>query len=149
MEHSQKAPLPPLWSLQLSSLLTMKGGNLSQLNDYAMTHPCMWRAQTLGDARGIKGREVETCFISHFGAQVTNMSISAGDIRLSPAKGCDCNKCRCLRGVWHSWYFHFFFFIFSPIHTRTHWLSGASEPDRSNESYRLSDHAGRLVSLPA
>ncbi len=36
MEHSQKAPLPPL---QLSSLLTMKGGNLSQLNDYAMTHP--------------------------------------------------------------------------------------------------------------
>lgn len=36
MEHSQKALLPPL---QLSSLLTMKGGNLSQLNDYAMTHP--------------------------------------------------------------------------------------------------------------
>lgn len=39
MEHSQKALLPPLQSLQLSSLLTMKGGNLSQLNDYAMTHP--------------------------------------------------------------------------------------------------------------
>lgn len=39
MEHSQKALLPPLSSLQLSSLLTMKGGNLSQLNDYAMTHP--------------------------------------------------------------------------------------------------------------
>ena len=83
MEHSQKALLPPLWSLQLSSLLTMKGGNFSQLNDYAMTHSACGECKHF-DMQ--KKRTKQTLLITHSQlrlqkqrfAQVTNYSAWAG-----------------------------------------------------------------------
>lgn len=51
----------------------MKGGNLSQLNDYAMTHPA-W-----GDCKHCEMQEKERGKRCLFSAQVTEMLISSGD----------------------------------------------------------------------
>lgn len=77
MEHSQKALLPPLQSLQLSSLLTMKGGNLSQLNDYPMTHPKCGENKHWKMPKKKKKRYQDKLDLSAiFLAQVTNMLFS-------------------------------------------------------------------------
>lgn len=76
MDHSQKAPLPPLQSLLLSSLLTMKGGNLSQLNDYAMTHPAC------GDCKHCEIDENDQCRLclsAIFSTGCKTMLLSLGD----------------------------------------------------------------------
>lgn len=173
MEHSQKAPLPPLWSLQLSSLLTMKGGNLSQLNDYAMTHPCMWLAQTLRDARGKKGAgaatwEGATWFISHFGLRLQICSFQQVTYDFHLRRGVIARTA----GVGGMVAF-LAFSIFSPRHTCTAHTPHAhtdeagktkdsgllaklakkkkknsvSCQDRSSNSCHLSGHTGRLVSI--
>lgn len=74
MEHSQKALLPPLSSLQLSSLLTMKGGNLSQLNDCAMSHPACGECKHCEMQE--KGQANST--YQSFSAQVTKIQVSLG-----------------------------------------------------------------------